>query len=241
MSEPTPLQRAIDRVRLKLMPFSDTSGFDFEEIVKQLEALQVELETAKADRNKAALHERQKCLPQLEALEKENEELKRLESEWLINDRDSLKSALEAMTKERDELKQRLLELSDSPQGDFIVERQKLQGCERQLKETEVALESMTRERDEMENELSHNALILLSFQTQRDEAKEQLESTRAENAKMREALKVIWADCRLLRVEWFEKQGLEMCMAVINNIRKHSDIGLSTPPTNADNSKEGK
>lgn len=130
------------------------------------------------------------------------------------------------------------------------------------------ALEAMTKERDGMENELAGNALVLLSFQTQRDEAKEQLKSTRAENVDDQVALEAIdhvTSDdfCEdlemrddldgylkiaheklslIYRISHSQCRG-HSCCGVHDSWRelKHEVIKSTTPPTTTDNKEDVK
>lgn len=98
--------KQIESYKTKLL-IAETTIDELQPLIGKLIGLQDELETAKADRNKAALKERQNYLPKLSALQKENEELKhQLKQEkkayvdsidilaGTVKQRDSLKSAL---------------------------------------------------------------------------------------------------------------------------------------------------
>src|SRR5580698_8560555 len=56
-----------------------------------------------------------------------------------------------------------------------------------------------------------------------------------AQVAGLQEAMKIIYADIRALKIEWFKEKGYDTCIMVIENIRKQSAKVYDSPPPRKD------
>ena len=105
-----------------------------------------------------------------------------------------------------------------------------------QLHAINPAVRELEKEVEAMRDKLGRNTNTSFwvdsyyAVKLERDQLKQQLADSESARARAVEALKVIWADIHALKIEWFEKQDMEGCVAVIKNIRKWSDTSTQPP-----------